>query len=169
MRQGSACCYHWSACVIVSDRHRFFSLKTFFRRSTRVTLVSCFFAATPNHSASPRNILWRAGSNARVRTLMGHTTDDYFQPRVQWDPSGLFSYCNSSGDHDVHVHCLASGWVVVFSLTSPTKYCDRRFQFFSEFIFCVLSAFTVPSTGSPRRTTGYCCPGWRLLKFLLVV
>ncbi|CAN0393860.1 unnamed protein product [Ectocarpus sp. 8 AP-2014] len=59
-----------------------------------------------------RNILWRAGSNARVRTLMGHTTDDYFQPRVQWDPSGLFSYCNSSGDHDVHVHCLASGRVV---------------------------------------------------------
>ncbi|CAB1100307.1 unnamed protein product [Ectocarpus sp. CCAP 1310/34] len=59
-----------------------------------------------------RNILWRAGSNARVRTLMGHTTDDYFQPRVQWDPSGLFSYCNSSGDHDVHVHCLASGRAV---------------------------------------------------------
>ncbi|CAM9741126.1 unnamed protein product [Ectocarpus sp. 12 AP-2014] len=59
-----------------------------------------------------RNILWRSGSNARVRTLMGHTTDDYFQPRVQWDPSGLFSYCNSSGDHDVHVHCLASGRVV---------------------------------------------------------
>ncbi|CAM9438856.1 unnamed protein product [Pylaiella littoralis] len=59
-----------------------------------------------------RNILWRAGSNNRVRTLMGHTADDYFQPRVQWDPSGLFSYCNSSGDHDVHVHCLASGRVV---------------------------------------------------------
>ncbi|CAN0162321.1 unnamed protein product [Scytosiphon promiscuus] len=59
-----------------------------------------------------RNILWRAGTNTRVRTLMGHTTDDYFQPRVQWDPSGMFSFCNSSGDHDVHVHCLASGRVV---------------------------------------------------------
>eukprot|EP00903_Cladosiphon_okamuranus_P012784 g11949.t1 len=59
-----------------------------------------------------RNILWRAGSNTRVRTLMGHTTDDYFQPRVQWDPSGMFSFCNSSADHDVHVHCLASGRVV---------------------------------------------------------
>ena len=44
-----------------------------------------------------------------MRTLMGHTTDDYFQPRVQWDPTGMFSFCNSSGDHDVHVHCLASG------------------------------------------------------------
>eukprot|EP00752_Nemacystus_decipiens_P014772 g13151.t1 len=59
-----------------------------------------------------RNILWRAGTNTRVRTLLGHTTDDYFQPRVQWDPSGMFSFCNSSGDHDLHVHCLASGRVV---------------------------------------------------------
>lgn len=77
-------------------------------------LDACFVLLrgyTHSPSPSPRNILWRAGSNGRVRTLMGHTTDDYFQPRVQWDPSGLFSYCNSSGDHDVHVHCLASGWV----------------------------------------------------------
>lgn len=56
-----------------------------------------------------RNILWRAGSNKRIRTLMRHTTDDCFQPRVQWDPSGLFSFCNSSGDHDVDVHCRRPG------------------------------------------------------------
>ncbi|CAM9145352.1 unnamed protein product [Choristocarpus tenellus] len=59
-----------------------------------------------------RNILYPVGKNHHVRTLVGHSTDAYFQPRVAWDPSGAFSYCNSSADHDIHLHCLASGRII---------------------------------------------------------
>ncbi|CAN0448196.1 unnamed protein product, partial [Ascophyllum nodosum] len=85
---------------------------------THVSFTVMSLAASPDGqyllgaTDKSRIFLWRVGSNARIRTLMGHTTDDYFQPRVVWEPSGLFLYCNSSLDNDVHVHCLASGRVV---------------------------------------------------------
>ncbi|CAM9828598.1 unnamed protein product [Discosporangium mesarthrocarpum] len=44
--------------------------------------------------------------------MVGHVAGDYFQPRVAWEPSGAFTYCNSSVDHDIHLHCLASGKIM---------------------------------------------------------
>lgn len=54
----------------------------------------------------------RLGTNERVRVLAEHTTGEYGKPRVCWDPTGRYLYCNTDSEHTVYVYSLASERVV---------------------------------------------------------
>ncbi|KAG5182397.1 WD40-repeat-containing domain protein [Tribonema minus] len=59
-----------------------------------------------------RTIVYRAGHNAHIRTLVGHAADAYFQPRAAWSPSGLTAFCNSQDARGVVAYCVAGARVV---------------------------------------------------------
>jgi len=58
------------------------------------------------------HIVLRLGTNTRVRTLAAHSTGELGKPRVCWDASGCYLYCNSDSEHAVYVYSLVSERVV---------------------------------------------------------
>jgi WD40 repeat protein len=71
------------------------------------TAQYCFYNDCCFHSCH-----YRAGHNGHVRTLLGHVTDPFFQPRAAWDVSGRLVFCNSMGPHGLWVYDVASGRAV---------------------------------------------------------
>lgn len=58
------------------------------------------------------HVVLRLGTNIRVRTLAAHSTGEFGKPRVRWDTTGRYVYCNSDSEHAVFVYSLSSERVV---------------------------------------------------------
>jgi COMPASS component SWD3 len=65
-------------------------------------------AATDKH----RHIIFRPGTSDKLHSFYGHTADSFSQPRVAWDPTGLYIFSNSQKDGLIYVWEVASEKVV---------------------------------------------------------
>ncbi|CAM9387782.1 unnamed protein product, partial [Heterosigma akashiwo] len=59
-----------------------------------------------------RLIVYPTGSNRQLISLYGHTTDDYFNPRGAWHPSGKYVYANSQAGNSILCWSLESKEIV---------------------------------------------------------
>lgn len=51
-----------------------------------------------------QHIIYKLGTNQRLRVLSEHTCGDYGRPCVAWDASGKYVYSNTDYEHDVYVY-----------------------------------------------------------------
>jgi WD40 repeat protein len=51
-------------------------------------------------------------TDQRLQVLVGHNCGEYGKPKLAWDLSGGYLYCNSDGEHGVYVYSLFKGKVV---------------------------------------------------------
>lgn len=58
------------------------------------------------------HIVLQLGTNTRVRTLAAHSMGEFSKPRVCWDVTGCYIYCNSDSDNAVYVYSMVSERVV---------------------------------------------------------
>lgn len=59
------------------------------------------------------HIVYRCGTNERMQVLAGgHSSDAYGRPKVSWDCTSSYIFCNSQGDNNLHVYSLCSGRIV---------------------------------------------------------
>jgi WD40 repeat protein len=59
------------------------------------------------------HIVYQCGTNERMQVLAGgHSSDSYGRPKVAWDCTSSYLFCNSQGDNSLHVYSLCSGRVV---------------------------------------------------------
>jgi hypothetical protein len=56
------------------------------------------------------HIVYQIGTNHRIRILAGgHQCDSYGKPKLIWDQSDLYLYCNSQHDYLLHIYSLTNG------------------------------------------------------------
>lgn len=58
------------------------------------------------------HVVYRTGTNKRVRLLADHVCGEYGRPRVAWHPSGHYLYSTTDQDSSVLVYALGSERVV---------------------------------------------------------
>ena len=59
------------------------------------------------------HIVYKVGTRVRVQVLAGgHSSDTYARPKVAWDSTSSYLYCNSQSDFAMCVYSLCSGRVV---------------------------------------------------------
>jgi len=58
------------------------------------------------------HITLRTGTNRRLRSFSGHSCGDYGQPRLVFDSTGKYLYCNSDGDSSILVYSVGQEKIV---------------------------------------------------------
>ena len=63
-----------------------------------------------------QHLIYRLGSNKRLRILASHDCNDYGKPGTAWDPTGKYIYSLSDSGYKVLVYSVAServvGWLI---------------------------------------------------------
>ena len=57
-------------------------------------------------------IVYKINSSERVRIFVGHNCGEYGKPRIAWDTSSQYLYCNSDGEHWIYIYSLFTEKVV---------------------------------------------------------
>jgi WD40 repeat protein len=80
-----------------------------------VSFTPLYLALSPNMKylliATDKNMMFvvQVGHSKRLRLLAGgHSCGDYGKPKVSWDSTGKYIYCNSDEGNTVCVYSLAS-------------------------------------------------------------
>eukprot|EP01033_Poteriospumella_lacustris_P002579 gene2579-1875_t len=92
------------------------------------------------------HLVFRLGTNNRVRIFSGHNAGDYGKPSVAWDASGTYIYSNSEEESAVYVYSLG------------TQRVERRLTGHNGFIRSLAAHPTQPGfliTGSYDKTVKF--------------
>ena len=81
---------------------------------THSSFTPLYLSVSPNQKfiavATDKNfhIILKIGTNIRLKLLAEHTCGEYGKPKLAWDITGKYLYCNSELDHDIYIYSLAS-------------------------------------------------------------
>lgn len=85
---------------------------------THVSITPLFLLTSPDLKcllvATDKNMhfMTRLGESKRLKVYAGHNCGDYGKPRVSFDATGQYVYCNSENDSSVFIYDVTSGSIV---------------------------------------------------------